>query len=308
MQNSPQDLILITGATGAQGSATLENLLKKGHHARAITRNPEKPSILTKLLQQYPSQLQVVKGDYDDPASLEAALSDVSGVFSVQIVNLKDEEAEVRQAKTLIDLAKKAGVKRFVHTSVSRAGEQENFKKWGTGYWSESYWTSKADIEKAVHEAGFEYYTILKPAFMMDNFIPPKSLGMFPDLAKGEIVSVLKPETKLHLIAANDIGVVACAAFENPEKFNKKVLELAAEAPTIQEISEVLSENLKKKIVIKPLSVEEAVQRGQYLPLVRSYEWINEEGYNGNPEELKEYGINLISFAEWAKTWISSSS
>jgi len=236
MQNSPQDLILVTGATGAQGSATLEHLLKNGHHARAITRNPEKPSILTKLLHTYPSQLEMVKGDYDDPASLEAALAGVSGVFSVQIVNLEDQEAEVRHAKTLIDLAKKAGVKIFVHTSVNRAGEQEGFRRWGTGYWTESYWTSKAAIEKAVHEAGFESYIILKPAFMMDNFIPPKSLGMFPDLEKGEIATVMKADTKLHLIAANDIGVFACAAFEDPEKFNKKVIDLATESPTIQEL------------------------------------------------------------------------
>jgi len=67
-----------------------------------------------------------------------------------------------------------------------------------------------------------------------------------------------------------------------------------------------LSKALKKKIVVKTLSVEEAVQRGQYLPLVRSYEWINEESYNADPGKLKEYGVNLLSFAEWAQTWIHS--
>lgn len=51
-----------------------------------------------------------------------------------------------------------------------------------------SYWDSKEEAEDTVRSADVETYTILKPAFMMENSIPPKSERMFPHLRHGELL------------------------------------------------------------------------------------------------------------------------
>ena len=54
-----------------------------------------------------------------------------------------------------------------------------------------NYWDSKEDVENTVRNAGFGTFTILKPAFMMDNFIAPKAPIMFPHLPGGEILTAV---------------------------------------------------------------------------------------------------------------------
>ena len=301
IDNPSGSIILVTGATGTQGGAVIRHLLKNGHKVRAITRKPEAPSTLTPLLAKYPENLEIVRGDYNDLDSLKAALTGVTGVFSVQNYDFEDESGEKRQADTLINLAKHAGVQTFVHSSVNRAGDHEDFPRWNEGYWTKSYWIPKAEIEQLVKEAGFENYTILKPVYLMDNFIPPKTELMFPDLHKGEISDVFKPETKLHLISADDLGAFACAAFENPTVFNKKVIDLASEVSTFQEIVDILGEALNTKIKLNVLMPEDAVKNGQFPLLTRLNEWKNDVGYIVDIEALKEYRIPLTSFRDWAK-------
>jgi len=67
------------------------------------------------------------------------------------------------------------------------AGKHEQFPRWQTGYWWQKYWTDKWDVEQAVRQAAFPRWTVLKPAFMMDNFAQPKSNFMFPHLRRGEM-------------------------------------------------------------------------------------------------------------------------
>src|SRR5512145_1378893 len=73
-------IILVTGATGKQGGATARALLGRGHRVRALTRHPdgEKARALAAL------GVEIVKGDFDDPASLRRPLDGVWGMFSVQ--------------------------------------------------------------------------------------------------------------------------------------------------------------------------------------------------------------------------------
>src|SRR5690242_20666201 len=112
-------IILVTGATGQQGGAVTRHLLAQGRRVRALTRAPDKPAARALAGQG----AEVVQGDLYDRASLDRALRDVYGVFSVQNFWLPDVgyEGEVRQGKTLADAAKAAGVQHFVYTSVGGA-------------------------------------------------------------------------------------------------------------------------------------------------------------------------------------------
>lgn len=288
-------LILVTGATGAQGGATTRELLAHGHRVRIMTRNSDSPAAQA-LVQ---AGAEAVRGDMGNMVSVEAAMHGVSGVFSVQIPDMSGSDNERLHGFNLVKAALKAGVKQFVHTSVTGTEGHTQFPRWGTGYWSEKYWTDKWDIEEAVRNAGFPSWTVLRPAFMMDNFAMPKAMYMFPHLQKGEIVTALHANTRMQLIAADDVGVFARAAFENPVKFNGKNIDLAAEAPTMGDVAATLSKVLGKKVVAIELTPEQAVAKGLFPGWVNSQEWSNEVGYRVDIDALKAYGIPLTSLEQW---------
>ena len=124
---------------------------------------------------------------------------DAHAVFSVQLPDSAGADAERRHGFALIKAAREAGVQHFVHTSVCESGRHTSFPRWESGYWWQKYWTDKWDVEEAVRHAGFERWTVLKPAFLMDNFAQPKAKFMFPHLQQGRIVTALRPDTRMQL-------------------------------------------------------------------------------------------------------------
>jgi uncharacterized protein YbjT (DUF2867 family) len=288
-------LILVTGATGTQGGATAHALLARGLRVRIFTRNPDSKG--AKALIQAGAQLAI--GDMGDPNSIDAAMSGVYGVFSVPLLDTTDNDLERKHSFALIQSALKAGVRHFVHTSVASTHLHKSFPLWGTGYWWEKYWTDKWDIEEAVRNAGFEAWTVLKPTVFMANFAATKAAFLLPSLKHGKIASVWKANTPLHLISDDDIGEFACAAFQNPTKFNHKNIDLAGEILTTAQIAATLSKVLNKKVEVIELTTEEAVAQGLPLMLVRSSEWTNQVGYYADIDALKSYGIPLHSFEQW---------
>jgi len=99
--------VLVTGATGNQGGAVADHLLKGGEFAvRALTRDPEKPAARALAGRG----AEVVEGDLDDRASLDRALAGVYGVFSVQNFWETGYEREVEQGERMADAARDAEV------------------------------------------------------------------------------------------------------------------------------------------------------------------------------------------------------
>lgn len=290
-----KSLILVTGATGAQGGAVAAELLDGGFSVRVLTRNTQSP-----LAQALAGRgAHVTQGDLGDTASIARALHGVHGVFSVQVPDMSGNDDERRHGFNLVNEARKAGVRHFVHTSVAEAGNHTHFPRWGSAYWLEKYWTDKWDIEQAVHNAGFAHWTVLKPAFMMDNFALPKAKFMFPQLREGSILTALLPETRMQLIAAGDVGAFARAAFERPDTFDRKSVDLAAEALTMDEVAATLSRVTGRHVQATSVTPDEALAAGLFPGWVRSQEWTNEWGYRADIAALGGYGVPVTPFAEW---------
>lgn len=285
------DPILVTGATGAQGGGAARRLLAAGRSVRFLTRDAKSPAAQALLS----AGAEAVTGDLGDESSLAAAVRGVGGVFSVQVPG----PDEVRHGFALIDAALKEGVSHFVHTSVTGTQDHKNFPGWGTGRWVEGYWTAKWSIEEKARGVGFKNWTVLRPAFMMENFIPPKVNFLFPHLAQREIVSAMRPDAVLQLISAEDIGAFAAAAFLDPATFNHQTIDLAGEAPTVAEIAAALSAGTGREIRAVQVTPTEAVARGLFEGWVRTHEWINEVGYRADIAALKRYSAPLTSFAQW---------
>jgi uncharacterized protein YbjT (DUF2867 family) len=72
---SHRDAILVTGAAGRIGRLVVDALLRAGAAVRALTRRPERAALA--------AGVEVVTGDFTDPASLDPALDGIAAVFLV---------------------------------------------------------------------------------------------------------------------------------------------------------------------------------------------------------------------------------
>ncbi len=288
--------ILIISATGTQGRVITKLLLEKGFSVRILVRNPDSASA-QELIK---AGAQPYKGDLADPASLEAAVKGVYGVYSILPVDPEDNNLELNGGKALVNAAMKAGVQQFAHSSVANVGEHESFERWGAGYWNEKYWTTKWAIEEAVHNAGFPFWTILKPVYFMENLLPPVRDFLFPKMKEGKMFTALKADRKWQWVTVEDIAKFGYAAFNDPERFNKQSIALASDSLTLDETSEILTRVLGKKIEYTSLSSEEALKTGLYPFMVRTLELYNTGAINkADFEKIKPYNIELTSFEQW---------
>ncbi|WP_020124753.1 NmrA/HSCARG family protein [Streptomyces canus] len=301
--------VLVTGATGKQGGATARALIAAGFPVRALVRDPASaPSLAVEAL-----GAELVKGDLLDRDSVTRATEGVRAVFSVQIAPGSAEgfdfDLEAAQAVNLIEGARAAGVSHFVQSTVSGAGQHTaEFPGWDEGRWAhmEPYYSTKSRIQDRVREAGFPYWTLLKPGFFMDNFLP--SMGFYlPRGVEGGLVSVVKPETSMPLVAVRDIGSAAAAAIAAPEKFNTVELELASDYLSMTQIAEILSRVLDVPLSAPEMTMEEAFAAGM-PPMGAAHELYNVVGQPARPEFARDLGIPLTSFEDWAREHVELAS
>ncbi|MEU9691984.1 NmrA family NAD(P)-binding protein [Amycolatopsis japonica] len=295
--------VLVTGATGRQGGATARALLAAGVPVRALVRDPARAKAVEAL------GAELVVGDLHDVESVIRAAKGARAVFSVQMPGMNEDgfdfAGEVTQGVNLIEGAKAAGVPQFVHTSVSGAGQHVEADGWAEGRWASMEPTlgAKAAIQDRLREAGFPLWTLLKPGFFMENFLPDMKF-LFPRGVDGGLVSVIKPSTSLSLAAVDDIGTAATAAIAEPDRFSGVELELASDFLTMTEIAEVLSGALGTKLTAPDMTVEQAVAAGM-PPMGASHEWLNVIGQPGRPEFARDLGIPLTGFDGWARKYLA---
>ncbi|MGW4134326.1 NmrA family NAD(P)-binding protein [Amycolatopsis japonica] len=295
--------VLVTGATGRQGGATARALLAAGVPVRALVRDPARAQAVEAL------GAELVIGDLHDVESVIRAAKGARAVFSVQMPGMNEDgfdfAGEVTQGVNLIEGAKAAGVPQFVHTSVSGAGQHVEADGWAEGRWASMEPTlgAKAAIQDRLREAGFPRWTLLKPGFFMENFLPDMKF-LFPRGVDGGLVSVIKPSTSLSLAAVDDIGTAAAAAIAEPDRFAGVELELASDFLTMTEIAEILSGALGTRLTAPNMSVDQAVAAGM-PPMGASHEWLNVIGQPGRPEFARDLGIPLTGFKGWARKYLA---
>jgi uncharacterized protein YbjT (DUF2867 family) len=293
--------VRVPGATGRLGGATARALLAAGVPVRALVRDAATDR--ARAVEALGAEL--VTGDLHDRDSVIRAADGARAVFSVQMPAMTAEgfdfAGEVAQGVNLIEGAKAAGVPQFVHTSVTGAGQHTETPGWAEGRWASMEPTlgAKSAIQDRVREACFSHWTILKPGFFMENFLPSMAF-LFPRGVEGGLVSVLNPDTRLSLVAVEDIGRAAAAAIAGPERFDGVELELAGDHLSMTEIAEVLSRALGRPLPAPDLTEEEALAAGM-PPMGASHEWLNVAGQPGRPQYARDLGIPLTDFDAWAQ-------
>ena len=288
-----ETVTLVVGSTGTQGGAVARELLAHGHLIRLLVRDPE-----TQAARRWAkTNAEVMRGDLDDPSSLANAMRGVSAVFSVQVGDPTGGDGEQRQAKALVSASVQAGVKHFIHSSVAGI-EQDPSPNAPPSL--VKYWAKKLEIEEYVRNAGFSTWTILRPAWVMENLLGQTAKFMFPRLPFGELVTVLRPETKLDMVCAADIAGFARLALENPSKFHSKIVDLAGDSATMGQLANSLTGLTGEKVVSVSLPIADALERGLHPSVVASQEYRNRVGFQISIDKLKLYGIPLTTWDQWA--------
>ena len=252
--------ILITGATGKQGGATLRHLAKRGgFKLRAMTRKPDGDA--AKALSALGAE--VVAGDLNDAASLERAVAGAWGVFAVQNTWEAGVEGEEEQGKRFAKIARDKGVQHFVYTSVGSANR-------GTGI---PHFENKLRVEETIKQLKFPSHVILRPVFFMENLPSPWFLN------GDKLTTTLKPETKLQMVAVDDIGKFSAAAFVEADKFKGAEIEYAGDAVTMAEAAAAMSELTGKTVTFQQIPI--AAVRANSEDFALMLEWFDAVGYSG---------------------------
>ncbi len=277
---SDSGVIVVTGATGRQGGAAARALLSRGWAVRALVRDPDKSEALA--LKEAGAVL--VRGDLDDAASLDAALADAYGVFSVQTFTGPDGLAgEVRQGKTVAEAAARAGVAHFVYSSVGgadRAGQVEHF-------------ASKDEIERHIAALGLPA-TVLRPTFFITNL---EHLG--PQWEGDDLLFTLAllPHTRLQMITPGDIGGIAADVFDAPADYLGRTLEIAGDELTGPQMAEVFARAAGRPVRFVSQPIEEVRVLSEEMAVM--FDWFNTVGFRADLTGLRGRHPHLTTLEGW---------
>ena len=275
-------MIAVTGATGQQGGAVARKLLEDGWKVRALTRDPEKPAAQElKAL-----GAEIVPGDMDDRAQLDAAFRGAYGVFSVQNFWLPGVgfEGEIRQGENVADAAKAAGVQHLVYSSVGAAHR-------GMG---QKHFASKWMIEQHIHSLDIPF-TILRPAAFFENFNwerAPILNGTFNALG-------LRPEKERQLIAAEDIAAFVALAFAHPEQYAGKTIELAGDALTESQLAETFTKVIGRTVKLTLPAGGEGW--GDPEEMTAMFNFFNGEAYDADIPALRKLHPGLLTLEQYLR-------
>ncbi|KAF8202723.1 hypothetical protein K438DRAFT_1965210 [Mycena galopus ATCC 62051] len=155
-------VVSVFGATGLQGGAVVDALLKDGTFtARAISRDPE--SEASKKLKA--RGVEVVKGDPLDKAGLVIALRGSEAVFAVTVpvfyLPNMEGKGDITQGKNMVDAAKEAGVKFFIWTSLPNITKLSGGK-----YKNVVQYDDKGVVQEYLKSSGLPHASLLLPGFL----------------------------------------------------------------------------------------------------------------------------------------------
>lgn len=242
-------MILVTGATGHFGAATIDFLLKKGTPATeiaALVRDEAKAGNLKA------KGINIVTGSYDDYDSLVEAFK---GVDKLLFVSGSDVVNRGKQQDNVVKAAIEAGVGHVVYTSFIRKNETET---------SPIYLVAKSHLatEKALKESGLTY-TILRNniyADMIPMFVGPNvtETGVFLPAGDAPVAFTLR----------NDMAEATANVLTGTGHENKDYLISNTETVTFQDIAKFIGDAAGKEVgYISPEpAVFEQVLSGAGLP------------------------------------------
>jgi len=148
--------VAVVGATGQQGSATVDALLDRGIPVRGMTRNIE--SAAARALAG--RGVEVVAADLEEPDSMRAAFEGAAAAFAMTtFAGPAGTTGEVAHGKVIGDAARAAQLPFLVYSSVGGAERHSGIP----------HFESKGRVEEYL--TGLVPAAFLRPTFFMENLL-----------------------------------------------------------------------------------------------------------------------------------------
>jgi uncharacterized protein YbjT (DUF2867 family) len=225
-------MILITGATGDNGSEIVRQLSAAGVPCRAMARNPDKAAAL-----RLPG-VEIVRGDLGNPGSLDAALKGVNHALLLSAFDPKQVELQ----SNFIQAAQRAKVEHVV--KFSALGANPN------GKIAAARWHGQT--EKQLEQCGLGW-TMLQPSFFMQNML------MYADsIIKQGAFYCPAGDGKMGMVDVRDIAAVAVKTLTEPGHMGKKYVITGPEAISYGQIAEKISAVTGKPVKYVNVTPEDA--------------------------------------------------
>ncbi len=279
---SGNKIVLVIGATGKQGGAFVQALLKKNYMIKAFCRSASSEKV--KKLKE--KNVEIIEGNFYNAKSIVNAARYTDAVFFMTTFT-DGPDKEVEQGIKIADSLKEADVEHIVFSSVASADNNTGIP----------HFESKYIVEKHIASLGVPY-TIIAPVAFMENLLSPWSL---PNLKNGKISNALPPDKKIHQIAVEDIGSFAAEIISlGPEAYYKR-FEIAGDSISWLNAADTLSRITGKQIHYESFPVEALKTRGEEMYLMMK--WQNKLGYNVDIKSLKEEfpQVEWHTFENWAR-------
>ncbi|CAH6786750.1 Nmral1 [Phodopus roborovskii] len=245
-------LVVVFGATGAQGGSVARTLLEDGtFRVRVVTRNPEQRAAQELKLQG----AEVVQGDQDDEASMELALTGAHATFIVtNYWEQCSQDREVKQSyrwdlackplccagKLLADLAKRLGLRYVVYSGL------ENIRKLTAGRLTAGHFDGKGEVEEYFRDIGVPMTSVRLPCYfenLLSYFLPQKA-------ADGEsyLLDLPMGDVPMDGMAVSDLGPIVLSLLKNPEEYVGQNIGLSTCKHTAEEYAALLTRHIGKTV------------------------------------------------------------
>ncbi|KAJ6548803.1 hypothetical protein B0H19DRAFT_193977 [Mycena capillaripes] len=234
-------IISIIGANGQQGSSVLEALLKDGTFTpRAISRDPD--SQVSQRLRE--RGVEVVKADTADKASLANALQGSEGVFAATLSTFPpyspEKPSEITVGKSIVDVAKEAGVKFFIFSSVPGLT-----KLTGGRFTKVSLYDDKEVIEEYLKASGLASASLHLGSFT-ENLWTQRVMKPTPSGFNIGIPKYSPTAQQAFTWVGHDVGEAALALFKSytSKDVSGKVYPVVTARMTFPELAAMISKTL----------------------------------------------------------------
>jgi|GEM_PF-50045 len=300
-------IIVVTGATGAQGGSLVRALLAdpaRTFAVRAVTRNAKTDNAreLARL------GADVVKADLDDLASLKRAFKGAFGAYCV--TNYWEHFSPGKETQQAINLAEAAKATKLQHVIWSTF---EDTRKWVPledtrmptlmGKYKVPHFDAKAEANQVFRDLGVPT-TFLLTSFYWDNLI---YFGMGPQKGPDGVYAITLPmgDRRLPGIARDDIGRCAFGIFKAGPRYINRTIGIAGEHLNGADMADALSRALGVPVRYNEVSADDyrglgfpgADDLGNMFQFKRDFNGY----YCGARDVARSRALNpsLQSFATW---------
>ena len=226
-----EEKILVTGPTGNVGTHVVRQLLAAGVPVRTVAHSRNSIEALRK------AGTEVFEADFGEPGSMHAVFDGISRVFLLTPL----VPHMVRMGATLVEEAKKAGVKHIVRLSGMGADAAPGIT---LGRWHR-------EVEREIEDSGIAY-TFLRP----NSFMQTYAVFFGESIKNRDAFYLPAGDGKVSLVDTRDVAGVAVEALTKKGHEGKAYTLTGPEALSNTRVSEILSEVTGRAIRSVAVSAE----------------------------------------------------